>query len=374
MYALVRSPNFARFHGLAATTLAFGLAFSAGCSGSGSPGASEAAHGGPAKKLGNANEVLKKMAAAYRQAKSYEDAGQLTLKGQIGDQEIDESLDFSVTMVRPNLIRVHAYQAIVVCDGERLRATIAELPSQVLDRPAPDKLTMETLLSDPALFSALGAQIASAPIQLPLLLEKDSLDMVLKGAQPPKMVEPKNIEEHPCYGVELKSENGKLVFWIDQETFALRRLEYPVDPVKESLEKSQGNKVVGLSLMAHFKGAPFDREIPETAFDFEVPLDAKLVERFNLVPPPHELLGQTIKDFTFESLDKQAIDRSALSGKIVVIDFWATWCGWCFKGLPNLQKVYEEFKDNDKIAFLAVSTDCPKSPTQIYRPSSLRPS
>lgn len=360
MYALVGSRSYASFHALAAASLAVGLAFSAGCSRSGSSESSDASHGGPVKKLGNANEVLKKMAAAYRQAKSYEDAGQLTLKGQIGDQEIDESIDFSVTMVRPNLIRVHAYQAIVICDGERLRATIAELPSQVLDRPAPDKLTVDTLLSDPALFSALGAQVASVPIQLPLLLEKDSLDMVLKGTQPPKMVEPKNIGEHLCYGVELRSENGKFVFWIDQETFALRRLEYPVDHVKESLEKSQGNKVVGLSLMAHFKGALFDREIPETAFDFEVPLDAKLVERFNLVPPPHELLGQTIKDFTFESLDKQAIDRSALSGKIVVIDFWATWCHWCFKGLPNLQKVYEEFKDNDKIAFLAVSTDAPE--------------
>jgi thiol-disulfide isomerase/thioredoxin/outer membrane lipoprotein-sorting protein len=360
MNALVRSPNFAGFHALAAATLAFGLTFSTGCSGSGSSESSEAAHGGPVKKLGNANEVLKKMAAAYRKAKSYEDAGQLTLKGQIGDQEIDESLDFSVTMVRPNLIRVHAYQAIVVCDGERLRATIAELPGQVLDRPAPAELSVPTLFSEPALTSALGGQIAGAPFQLGLLLEKDPLDFVLKDAQPPKMLEPKNIEEHTCYGIELKRENGKLILWIDQQTFALRRLEYPIDPVKEALEKSEGNKVVGLSLMAHFKGALFDREIPETAFDFEIPLDAKLVERFNLVPPPHELLGQAIKDFTFESLDKQTIDRSALSGKIVVIDFWATWCGWCFKGLPNLQKVYDEFKDNDKIAFLAVSTDAPE--------------
>lgn len=363
MDALKRSPTLASFFSFAAAGLLFGLA-TAGCSPSSSSSstADKDEIGAPAKKLGNANEVLKQMAAAYRKAKSYEDAGQFTLKGQIGDKEIDETVDSSVTFVRPNQLRVHAYNAIVVCDGQRLRATIAELSGQVLDRPAPPELTKETLYSDPALTGALAEQIAGAPFQLGLLLEKDPLELVLEHAQPPKMLEPKNIEEHPCYGVEIKRENGKWVFWIDQQSFALRRLEYPVDPVKEALEQSQGVKVASLSLIAHFKGAAFDREIPDTAFDFEIPLDAKLVERFNLIPPPHELLGKAIKDFAFESLDKKAIDRDSLAGKIVVIDFWATWCGPCLKSLPNLQTVYEQFKNNEKIMFLAVSTDDPQTP------------
>ena len=44
-------------------------------------------------------------------------------------------------------------------------------------------------------------------------------------------------------------------------------------------------------------------------------------------------------------------------GKVVVLDMWATWCGWCFEGFPNLQKVYDQFKDNDKVVILAVNTD-----------------
>ena len=36
---------------------------------------------------------------------------------------------------------------------------------------------------------------------------------------------------------------------------------------------------------------------------------------------------------------------------------WATWCGWCFRGFPNLEKVYQDFKKNDKVVILAVSND-----------------
>ncbi len=40
-----------------------------------------------------------------------------------------------------------------------------------------------------------------------------------------------------------------------------------------------------------------------------------------------------------------------------MLDLWATWCGWCFEGLPLLEQVYQKYKDNDEIVFLAVSKD-----------------
>ena len=54
------------------------------------------------------------------------------------------------------------------------------------------------------------------------------------------------------------------------------------------------------------------------------------------------------------------VTRDSLKDKVVVLDMWATWCGWCFRGFPNLQKVYDGFKDNDKVVILAVNTDDPR--------------
>ena len=361
MHAVAESRIFAGFIKLAALGLAIGLAPAAGCSQSGST-TSPGSAGAPAKTLGDAKQVIERMAAAYRDAESYADAGQFRLQFERGDERVDESIDFSVTFARPNQIRIHAYQAIVVCDGRHFRATVADLPGQVLERPAPDELTVENLFNDPGLYAALGGQIAGAPFQLGLLLDKSSPEFILKNAEQPKLLAAKKIEDQPCYGVELDRNDGKLVLWIDQNTFALRRLEFPTGDFGEKLAAGGGPKVVGLALTADFKGATFNRKLPETAFDFEVPLDAKLVERFNLLPPPHESLGKQVKDFAFESLDKKSIDRESLAGKIVVIDFWATWCDPCIKSLPNLQLVYDRFKDNDKIAILAVSTDEPTTP------------
>lgn len=49
-----------------------------------------------------------------------------------------------------------------------------------------------------------------------------------------------------------------------------------------------------------------------------------------------------------------------LKGKVVVIDFWATWCGPCIAEMPNMKKLYEQYKDQG-VEFIGVSLDAPES-------------
>ena len=65
--------------------------------------------------------------------------------------------------------------------------------------------------------------------------------------------------------------------------------------------------------------------------------------------PAPNFKGQMLSGETYELADQL--------GKVVVLDFWATWCPPCLKGLPALQRVYRKYQNRDDVQILAVSID-----------------
>ncbi|MEM7146980.1 MAG: TlpA disulfide reductase family protein, partial [Verrucomicrobiota bacterium] len=67
-----------------------------------------------------------------------------------------------------------------------------------------------------------------------------------------------------------------------------------------------------------------------------------------------ELLGTKLKDFSIPYLGDGNFDSEKERGKVLVLDFWATWCGPCVKALPELIDAMAEF-DEDEVLFVGVN-------------------
>lgn len=61
-------------------------------------------------------------------------------------------------------------------------------------------------------------------------------------------------------------------------------------------------------------------------------------------PPPSPREGFTAPDFTLDLLGGGQVTLSALRGKVVLVNLWATWCPPCRAEMPAIEKVYQSFK------------------------------
>lgn len=136
----------------------------------------------------------------------------------------------------------------------------------------------------------------------------------------------------------------------------LRRIVLPTEALRADISR---NKAVNrVSLIAEFRGAQLNGKINPKAFEFEVPQGA-IVGKFFVPPHMAQLLNKPAPDFRFTDLDGKPFTRDSLAGKVTLLTFWATWCQPCHRSLPLLEKVREQFKDNPKVAFRAISVDTP---------------
>ncbi len=82
-------------------------------------------------------------------------------------------------------------------------------------------------------------------------------------------------------------------------------------------------------------------------------------------PNPNENVSDPLQ-FKLSKLSGGDVRLSDYKGKVIVTNFWATWCGPCRIEMPELERAMEKYKDDKDVVFLAINTDDDRNYVEPY--------
>lgn len=82
-------------------------------------------------------------------------------------------------------------------------------------------------------------------------------------------------------------------------------------------------------------------------------------------PSPSQFINRPALDFQVTDLSGETLSLTQYRGQVVLLDFWATWCGPCIAEMPNVKKTYAKYKDQ-KFEIIGISLDNSPAPLEEY--------
>lgn len=300
--------------------------------------------------------LLNKMISAYKDLKSLYSEGLISVKMTAEGATQSMDIPTSIALERPNKFRVsfnHPQMGFeIISDGTNLYSYLSGL-AQYRKLPAPATITEIDL----GKVIAPGAQSSGV---LGLILSPEPKNYLLEGAVNISLQSPVEMDGKQYYNLQL-TQQGKVKtnMLIDQKTFLIAQIN--VNMTEALKEEMAVNKALGktppadleYTLTERYKLVKINEPVPPETFKFIEPKGAKEVAKFlpDMESAAEDLTGKMAPDFTLAALDGTKYTLSAQKGKVVLLDFWATWCGPCVRLLPDVQKLHQKYKDKGLIVW-----------------------
>lgn len=157
-------------------------------------------------------------------------------------------------------------------------------------------------------------------------------------------------EQHPDRKVQAKAiKTSKQIYEMAQKTAARIKDN---EELRKKVEAARGKEYVA-DLLASAEKA--DEEVKK--------LDKLLAKYDDIVVDLS--VGKKVPEVVIKDLDDKEAKLSALKGKVVVIDIWATWCGPCVAMIPHTRELVKKMKDKPFV-FVSVSADAKKETVTAF--------
>jgi len=325
-----------------------------------------------------ARGLLEEIAKAYKALPAYSDQGQFALTLSVDGKVQKQSMPLSLTFVRPNRLDLKTEPVRVVSDGKTITTSVSPL-KKFMAAPAPRAITPDTFREGPVgavLFG--GAGRAPMPILLSLLVSDEPVQQILKLRGTLKVEGDRDVAGTKCQTLLIDQEEGAdYRLLVDPKSKLLKGVDVVVD-AEAMMKGAPAKQKIEISQFGWYAGTVTTDKPAQDAFAYEPPKEFTKVETF--ATPADEgkslvekMVGQPAPDFTLMVYDgpgkSRTLSKADLAGKVVMIDFWATWCGPCIIELPEVQKMVEGYAKKDKeLLIVALSQDSrPSEPAAVRK-------
>ncbi len=327
------------------------------------------------------DQILDKALKNYSMVKSYQDK---LLTEAILDAEGTQvpktppKQEISLTYVRPNKLAFLSSDFTVVSDGKQLWQAFKPI-DQFLVSEAPAELVWSELklaqlqmfaqLRHPAILALTGATKQGQEL-IGDVAEYSGVTAEAHNGEPSKLIKGA-VKQNGA-----SDDAPKILFsaWFSDKTGLLQEVIYDhtARAQKQMAQSGVDEKMLKLKKYTQrllFEKVSIDQIIPDKQFVFTPsPYDKKVAE---LDLPTQEewqqkLVGRPAPDFTTEDLQGKKASLADFKGRVVLLDFWATWCGPCRMAMPFIQKMAEKYA-KAPVTILGMNGDRPGTEEAVIK-------
>ncbi len=301
--------------------------------------------------------VLADMDAAYAKLRSAQFSGNITWHLNAQGRHQDEQAPFTSSYAAPNKFRHQAKGDVLIGSTGTTAYAFLSDRNEYQSNDAPKERALSTdwpqavvktlAQQNPSLMLAVSK---SATAELKELSKHIRLDdpTVLNGVK------------FDTLHLTVGDQRDEITLLLDPVTHLLREAKFDL---RASLLKQGVKDVTDALLTIDYTKTNLDAPAGDNVFAWIPPAGAVLVATTAVADAAGDdgisgelkaLEGKTAPDFALKGLDDKIVKLSDLKGSVVVVDFWATWCGPCVQSLPHLDQLYKD-KSADGLKVLAVN-------------------
>ena len=322
-----------------------------------------------AQEKGDALELLRKVGESYRNLKSYYFQSVTVLENR--SELLFERIEMPSMAAenRPGRLRTEVRSPFTeewtVSDGQTTWVYMPRLKQYMRKNTASSGPgSGGSTISVGGLTTAIGGQVTR-------------YEAIAQEAKAGRIVRDEKVEvggqKLDCTVVEVQYESRKpspdveespKTYWIDKARHIVVRETHTVR-MKDSFFGGPTETIQTTT----YSVARVNEPLPDSTFVFTPPEGAREVSELNMPGGKRpDLSGTEAKEFSLKDLDGREISLKDLRGKIVLLDFWASWCGPCRAEMPHIEKLHRELKDKG-LMVLGIDDEPPEKARDFLKKS-----